>query len=426
MREYRILGKSVSSGNHLVALAKISGLFLLLARNFAIKYILFILSYIVPKSENILFFSSVGGHRFPIWKNDATFQFKENPKYLAIYCAKKLKRFVPVFHIPNRKRFSQIEKLGIRPTKGLRAFWYMLRARYLFVDNNNFFNPNASFLVGNFKIIQCWHGTPIKNVKRAKKTRSTIRNLMDIAMKAEYKKYEYFISACEHGSEAYKLLYGDVKVEMLGQPRNDILFDREFFAIENLSNLSEMGRFSKILLYAPTYRKAEESVNPFDGEFVERINETLKSKDYLLLIKQHPYAKGISFDHDYSNIKDVSDKIDDIQELLVNIDVLICDYSSVMFDFALTERLQLFYPFDLKEYEISHGGVYFDYNEKNLPGLIIKDKDDFIRKMEQLEVLMEDKDTKDRMEEFKKKYNQYTDGDSCKRLFEFFNLTSDN
>ncbi|MHC4345561.1 MAG: CDP-glycerol glycerophosphotransferase family protein, partial [Planctomycetota bacterium] len=163
MIECRILNKSVSGRNHFVILLKISALFLLLIRNFAIKYILFLLSYIVPKSKNILFFSSVGGYRFPIWKNDETFQFKENPKYLAIYCAKKLKDFVPVFHIPNRKQFGQIEKLGIKPTKGLRAFWHMLRAKYLFVDNNNFFNPNASFLVGSFQIIQCWHGTPIKN-----------------------------------------------------------------------------------------------------------------------------------------------------------------------------------------------------------------------------------------------------------------------
>jgi CDP-glycerol glycerophosphotransferase (TagB/SpsB family) len=367
----------------------------------------------------------VGGYRFPVWKNDETFQFKENPKYLAIYCAKKLKSFVPVFHIPNRKRFSQIEKLGIKPTKGLRAFWYMLRAKYLFVDNNNFFNPNASFLVGNFKIIQCWHGTPIRNVKKGKKTRSIIRSLMDIVMKGEYNKYEYFISACEHGSEAYKLRYGEVKVEMLGQPRNDILFGRQFFAIENLSNVFEMGRFSRILLYAPTFRKAEESVNPFDSEFVERINEILNSKNYLFLIKQHPYAKGIRFDHDYSNIKDVSDKVDDIQELLINIDVMISDYSSAILDFALTDKLQLFYPFDLEEHRTNKGDFYsyFEYSEKKLPGFIINDKDDFIRKIEQLELLMVDEDTRIRMNQFKNKYNRYTDGNSCRRLFEFLNLS---
>jgi hypothetical protein len=113
MIEGRMLGKAVSGANTVVVVAKISGLFLLLARNFAMKYILFVLSFIVPKSKKVLFFSSVGGYRFPIWKNDETFQFKENPKYLAIYCAKKLKDFVPVFHIPNRKQFGQIEKLGI-------------------------------------------------------------------------------------------------------------------------------------------------------------------------------------------------------------------------------------------------------------------------------------------------------------------------
>ena len=114
MITYRILNKPISGSNHFVILLKISIGILLLIRNFALKYILFLLSYIVPKSRNILFFSSVGAYRFPLWRNDETYQLKESPKYLAIYSAKKLKNFVTVFHIPNKKMFGKIEKLGIK------------------------------------------------------------------------------------------------------------------------------------------------------------------------------------------------------------------------------------------------------------------------------------------------------------------------
>ncbi|MHC4335096.1 MAG: CDP-glycerol glycerophosphotransferase family protein [Planctomycetota bacterium] len=290
------------------------------------------------------------------------------------------------------------------------------------MDNNNFFNPNASFLVGSFQIIQCWHGTPIKNMER-EKTRSMLRKLVEIFMKSEYNKFEYFITPCELASKVFRRRFNKTEVLELGYPRNDILFDREFFWTENLSQVLGFGQFSKILLYAPTFRKAEESVNPFDSEFVERINETLNIKNYLLLIKQHPYAKGISFAENYSNIKDVSDKVDDIQELLINVDVLISDYSSVMFDFALTEKLQLFYPFDIDEYRKNTGEFYFEYAEQNLPGLIITDKNDLIRKMEHLETLIEDQQTKNRIKNFKNKYNRYIDGNSCKRIFQYLQLT---
>jgi len=169
IKNYQITDKELLGTNAFVRWGKTLIILGLLFRNLLIKLILFLLSYIVLKDEKTLFFSSVGNYNFPIWRNEEDFQFKENPKYLAIYSAKKLKEYRTIFHVPNTKLFGKIRDLGIEPTRGLAAFWYMLRAKYLFVDNNNFFNPNASFLIGNFKIVQCWHGTPLKNMGEDKK-----------------------------------------------------------------------------------------------------------------------------------------------------------------------------------------------------------------------------------------------------------------
>lgn len=425
MLKYRILNKPISGRNHFVIFLKISIGLLLLIRNFALKYILFLLSYLVPKSSNTLFFSSVGAYRFPLWRNDETYQFKESPKYLAIYSAKKLKNYLTVFHTPNKKMFGKIEKLGIKPTKGLRAFWHMLRAKYLFVDNNNFFNPNASFLVGNFKIIQCWHGTPLKYMGK-RKTQNIVKNLIEIFMQSERNKFQCFVSPCSLTSKVFANFFRNTEILETGYPRNDILFDRSFFETENISQNFGLEKFNKLLLYAPTFRKLEDCVTPFDNNFLRKIDEILRQKKYLLLIKEHPYAKAIEFKQNYSNIMDVSTKVDDIQELLINIDVLISDYSSTIFDFALTEKLQMFYPFDLEEYRRNRGEFYFEYSEENLPGLIIADENDFIQKIEQLEALLEDKNIKSRIKEFKKKYNRYIDGNSCKRLFEHLKLAEEN
>ena len=421
IKNYQITDKELLGTNAFVRWGKTLIIFGLLFRNLLIKLILFLLSYIVLKDEKTLFFSSVGNYNFPIWRNEEDFQFKENPKYLAIYSAKKLKEYRTVFHVPNTKLFGKIRDLGIEPTRGLAAFWYMLRAKYLFVDNNNFFNPNASFLIGNFKIVQCWHGTPLKNMGEDKKYNLS---WLEKVKKVERPKFDCALSSCLHSTTVYKKLFGNGSVDILelGYPRNDILFDRGFFGTEDVVKTLSLDKFSRTLLYAPTFRRLDKAVNPFDNSFLTKINEALKQNNYVLLVKQHPYAGSINFGEDYSNIADISAKTDDIQELFVNIDVLITDYSACIFDFSLTEKLQLLYPFDMEEYRKDRGDFYFDYCQENLPGLIISDKDGFIQKIEQLELLIEDKSTKDRIREFKNRFNTYTDGNSCERLFQYLKL----
>jgi len=421
MITYSVLNRTISGRNRLEVALKLAGFAMLLIRAFLLKWALLPLSYVVPKNKKILFFSSVGAYKFPLWKDEESFQFKESPKYLAIYSAKKLKNHTAVFHIPNRKMFPQIKQLGIKPTKGLRAFWYMLRAKYLFIDNTNFFNPNASFLLGNFNIVQCWHGTPLKHMGLTRAAGTTER-ILEMVKKRERRKYRYFICACEHARQVYRSSYPEAEMLILGYPRNDILFDRDFFATEDLRSITGSGRFSKLILYAPTFRKVEHQVNPFDKNFLENLNSVLQENNYLFLIKQHPYAKAVQLAQNCSNIKDVSNEVDDIQELLVHVDVLISDYSSVIFDFSLTEKLQLFYPFDLESYKKQRGEFYFEYCSENLPGVIIANPADFIEKIGNLESIFADNTVQARIKQFKHKYNKYTDGNSCQRIFEWLEL----
>lgn len=419
IKNYAITNRKLLGNNILIQWAKLFIICIFLARNLLIKLVLFLLSYIVPKSKKVLFFSSVGNYNFPIWCNEQNFQFKESPKYLAIYSAKKLKKFVTIFHVPNKRLFDKIKKLNIKPTKGLTAFWYMLRARYLFVDNNNFFNPNASFLIGNFKIIQCWHGTPLKNMEQGRENKSDwfekIKNI-------EKTKFHRVVTTCGYSTEVYKRLFNTERILETGYPRNDIFYNPDFFSCEDIKQKFGLSDYKKVLLYAPTFRKLEKVVNPFDTTFFEKLNESLKNNSYLLLIKQHPYSNQIGGLEEFSNISDVSGLSHDLQELLVYTDVLISDYSSSIFDFSLTGKLQLFYPFDIKEYEKNRGGLYFEYDEQYLPGLIIKDNNDFLRKIGQLEILIENESIKAKIKVFKNKFNRYTDADSCKRIFQHLKL----
>ncbi|MFC1739620.1 CDP-glycerol glycerophosphotransferase family protein, partial [Planctomycetota bacterium] len=357
-----IHSKEPSSENILLGLLKTLAILLGVFRTLLLRAVLLLLSYVVPKNNRLLFFSSVGNYKFPLWKDEQDFQFKESPKYLAIYSAGKLKNFVTVFHIPNKKLFSEIRKLEIRPTKGLRALGYMLRARYIFIDNKNSFNPNASFLKGRFRIIQCWHGTPLKKMGEDKKHGWLTRLRL-----------EYAISSCEHSTQIFRKLLQTENILEIGYPRNDILFNPEFFSCENIDKKLNLPGFAKVFLYAPTHRmrgrafnpfdkqflqkrntatgrKLDMAVNPFDRQFLKSLNEWLRENNYLFLIKQHPYVKSTEGLEQFSNINDASGINQDIQELLIHTDLFICDYSSTLFDFVLTGKPIIFYPYDHKKY----------------------------------------------------------------------------
>jgi CDP-glycerol glycerophosphotransferase len=430
MTEYH--HKSLTKKCAFIRLFKTSILLLGVLRTFILKTTLFLFSYILPKNSRILFFSSVGNYKFPLFKDEPDFQFKESPKYLAIYAAKQLNDFIPVFHVPNKKLFCEVKKLNILPARGLLAFWFMLRARYIFIDNKNSYNPNASFLRGRFKIIQCWHGTPLKKMGEDKKRKRSW--LSDIRI-------EYVLSACAHSTNVFKKLFQTENVLEIGYPRNDILLDPDFFSCEKIDEKLDLKNFEKVFLYAPTHRrknralnpfnkqflesrdtptgrKMSNAINPFNEEFLAELDNWLQQNNYTFLIKQHPYAKNIQGLEKFSNIHDVSTVNQDIQELAVNTDVLISDYSSIIFDFALTEKPIIFYPYDYEDYALSGRGLYYDYYQQ-MPGLFAKTQEELFELIRNVDTRSQDEDYLRKYDQFREKFNRYLDSQSCQRLYDF-------
>ena len=104
-----------------------------------------------------------------------------------------------------------------------------------------------------------------------------------------------------------------------------------------------------IVLYAPTFRKDFS----FGGTSIDfkKLKEELKRKfggDWVVLIKLHPMIAS-KFKNDDENIIDVSFH-EDMQELLCASDILISDYSSCMWDFALMRKPIFVFADDIEEY----------------------------------------------------------------------------
>ncbi|KFN91020.1 CDP-glycerol:poly(glycerophosphate) glycerophosphotransferase [Tetragenococcus muriaticus PMC-11-5] len=148
---------------------------------------------------------------------------------------------------------------------------------------------------------------------------------------------------------------------------------------------------------------------PFD---LEKITQCLGKED-TLVIRPH-YLVGDSI-----NIVGYEDQIkvcmnEPINELYLISDLLITDYSSVMFDFAILQRPMLFYPYDMEHYKEKLRGFYLDYNE--VPGPIAQNEKDLYQFIQEFMLHGEFSQFKDKVNAFEKRFCQWEDGKASKRI----------
>ena len=121
----------------------------------------------------------------------------------------------------------------------------------------------------------------------------------------------------------------------------------------------------------------------------------------------HPFVKTRIDDSKYDNLIDLSD-YDNINDILLISEMLITDYSSVVFEYSLLERPILFYSPDRDLYK-EERDFYYDY-ESFVPGPIITNTEELIKGINN------ESFDRDRVIAFKKKFFDYLDGKSSKRF----------
>ena len=157
-----------------------------------------------------------------------------------------------------------------------------------------------------------------------------------------------------------------------GYPRNDVLarIPDEQVASENEEECK------RTILYAPTWREYE-SNGVCDSRFeppidFDRLYEVLKEETTDLIIKYHYYVKDKPDFTKYNGV--IRDDERDIAELYPLCDMMITDYSSTMFDYAVLKRPMVFFAYDLERYE-QENGFYFDY-KKLVPGPFVRTQEE--------------------------------------------------
>ena len=237
--------------------------------------------------------------------------------------------------------------------------------------------------------VQCWHGTPLKklgyDIEKSDNAMNSLEEIRD-KYRTDAKRFRYLLSPCRFASEVFtsawnlKSVGKEDSILEVGYPRNDFLVNHTDEDVKRIKEKFGFDKISKkIILYAPTWRDNQHSVSRGYtyklGLDFDRLREAL-ADDYVILFRAH-YLVANSFDFkSYEGfVYDVSD-IDDINELYVISDMLITDYSSVFFDYAILERPIIFYMYDLEEYRDELRGFYLELEE--LPGKVIIKQNDLI------------------------------------------------
>ncbi len=282
---------------------------------------------------------------------------------------------------------------------------FYAKAKYIVTNSINVKIPS---LREGQTYIQTWHGTPLKKLGFDLSTEkgSSLNSLKEIADRygLESKKINYMVSPSKFTTEkltsSFRLAEYNSKAQVVetGYPRNDYLINHQQENIIKIKeNIGIKDNKKKIILYAPTFRdNSHDSAIGYTYDLGFEINNLKKQldlekhKDFIINATDYP----------------------EINELYIISDLLITDYSSVFFDFAVLGKPIIFYMYDLKEYRDHIRGFYVDLKE--LPGEIVEKEENLIKAIRDAAKFTIDS----RYKKFNDKYNYLEDGKASKRVIE--------
>ena len=315
---------------------------------YAGKAFLNLLKIFVPFDKKTILINSFGGKKYD-----------DSPK--AIY-DKMIKdsffndfKFVWAFHNPENFNVPIGEKIR---TDTLKYYITALKAG-VWITNSGI-ERGLSFKRKKTLYLNTWHGSPIKKMGSdigtdKKSFKSKGKNSIDL-----------ICAQSDFEAETFSRVFSidENKFIRCGLPRNDVLASHT--TEDTLAVREKLGikPDAKVILYAPTFRefKRDQQKNvvcefPFDMAKWKQLGE-----DYIILFRAHyEVSKFMNLPKNDKNLIDVS-SYPVLNDLMIAADILVSDYSSLIFDFSITEKPVVLFTYDYKEYE-KERGMYFDIRE---------------------------------------------------------------
>ncbi|SHK11113.1 CDP-glycerol glycerophosphotransferase, TagB/SpsB family [Hathewaya proteolytica DSM 3090] len=304
------------------------------------------------------------------------------------------------------------ENTKVVKTKGFMHMFYLATSSMWITNNHYYFFLRKR---KNTLMINTWHAMGVFKtfaMDSAKSQQEREKYIMDS------KNIDYLLVSSDKVKDIYSkaLNIPEQKILDMGVPRTDPLFDKEYIRKERLNFEDEnpclKGR--KLILYAPTFRDDEKEY--FNMQLDLREMKRRLGTEYGVILKIHPIIR-----HPFKIEEELKDFVYDfskhnINDLMISSDMLITDYSSVIFEYALLEKPMFFYAYDYHKYKENIRGFYFDY-EEFIPGKRLNTTEEVIEEIEKVEDKNYDMEN---IRKFAKEFCHYTDGKSSERFVNRF------
>jgi CDP-glycerol glycerophosphotransferase len=333
--------------------------------------IIYLFNMLPVKSNKIFLFSYYGS------------QYGCNPKYISEYILRNYHpdKFDLVWAFNKIDSIQSIPGVRMVKTMSFKYFYELCTSKIIIT---NFRTTDLFVKRKNQYYIQTWHSSlRLKQIE--KDTENTLPKHYVHMAKKDSLKCDLLLSGSRFGTEIFKRSFWyEGEIFEHGIPRNDLLFQRDSYKSNEIKQKLKIPYESKVLLYAPTFRKGN-SLEVYDLDY-SQIVEKLTTKfggEWIVLVKLHPHLLSQSSQLVYGEkVIDVT-TYDDIQELLLITDTLISDYSSLIFDFSITKRPCFLYVPDFIEYTSKDRNLYFDLME--LPFISAASNGDLLKKIEEFQ-----------------------------------------
>lgn len=301
------------------------------------------LLYIFPLKENRIVFNSYRGQQYACNPKYITeFLIREHPGEFEIYWA---------FNNPDDFKFLEKKKVKLLKYVSFRRLFIEATAKF---SINNIGSYSWLPKRNKQEHINTWHGSV--DYKKCALGESANNNLMKKTLKLSTKETSLFFSAnrftnevCIPNDFGYKGYILDK-----GVPRNDIFFDLPCHNIimKKIREQYNVEPDSKIVLYAPTWRYGIE--NKCVEINWEKLLKVLNKKlgKVTIFCRSHHITGNVNWNNEL--IIDVSG-YKDSQELMIACDMMITDYSSMIWDYSLLFRPIILFAPDLEKYQAERG-----------------------------------------------------------------------
>lgn len=329
---------------------------------FRLAYIFDCFFHILPVSNKNVFFRAYGG------------QYSDNPKYISMKLHEEYPSMKIYWTISKKSLKNDIPDYVRCVQPGtIRCAYIKNRCKYIVETGMGYYldykPKRVSYLMKKMLLtnrkqfdLSTWHGTPIKCIGaqiagyEGWTKDNVITTSNGVLCGSDYLK-----------SILKKAFVGICPILEMGTPRTDILFNLTESKIDELKAKLGVPLEKKVILYAPTFRNTLEDsgIKQIESMDIKRLLSALSDRfggSWIFVIRGHPLIQqsvndclsklGLTDEFVSGN------KYEDMMEYLAVADILLTDFSSSVFDFALTSKPCFMYAHDRKEYEANDRGIY--------------------------------------------------------------------